>query len=153
MNRFASIPSAVLAGLMLVACAPDAPQPTAEPSEPTAPVAPVVAAIPEVADGCSAKVVSFGPSQIVRGESFNTQVDGTSAYWVTMAPGSKEFSLAFDGQPVEYTMVGDTISFLHQEPLIAAVKQRDKLELDVKCGDRVVDEIDISVVAVAPTAG
>lgn len=150
MNRFVSISSAVLAGLMLVACAPEAPQPTAKPSEPAAPV---VAAIPEVAKGCSAKVVSFGPSQIVRGESFNTQVDGTSAYWVAMAPGSKEFSLDFDGQPVEYTMVGDTITFLHQEPLIAAVQQRGKVEFDVKCGGRVVDEIDITVVATAPAPG
>ncbi|MDQ3205027.1 MAG: hypothetical protein M3Q40_00615 [Pseudomonadota bacterium] len=152
MNRFAAIPSAVFAGLLLVACAPEAPQPTVESAEPADPVV-ADAAMSEGVDGCSAKVESFGPSQIIRGESFNTQVDGNSAYWVAMAPGSEGFTLAFDGQPVEYIMGGDTISFLHQEPLIAAVQQRDMLELDVMCGDRVVDEIDISVVAVAPPAG
>jgi hypothetical protein len=150
MNRFVTIPSAVLAGLMLVSCAREAPQPAAEPA---VPVAPEVAEVAEGTGGCSAKVASFGPSQIVRGEAFYAQEDGTSAYWVIMAPGSQGFTLAFDGQPVAYSTGADnTVSFLHQEPLIAAVQERDMLELDVLCEDRVVDEINIPVVAEAPPA-
>ncbi len=144
MNRFVAIPSVVLAGLLLLACSPEAPQ-SAEPA------ASDVAAVSKGADGCSAKVQSFGPSQIVRGESFYAQEDGTSAYWVIMAPGSKGFALAFDGQPVAYSSgENDTISFLHQEPLIAAAQQRDVMEFDVLCEDRVVDKISIPVVAEAP---
>lgn len=144
MNRFVAVPSAVLAGLMLLACSPQAPQSAA-------PAVSDVAATPKQAEGCSAKVQSFGPTQIVRGESFYAQADGTSAYWVIMAPGSQGFALAFDGQPVAYSKgENDTISFLHQEPLIAAAQQRDAMEFDVLCEGRVVDKISIPVVAEAP---
>ena len=151
MNRFVAIPSAALFGLMLVACTPKTPQPAAES---TAPAAPTVAAMPDGAEGCNAKVQSFGPSQIVRGVPFFAQADGISAYWVIMAPGSKGFTITFDGQPVTYSTGADnTISFLHQEPLIAAEKQRDVLDFNVLCEDRVVDKISIPVVAEAPPAG
>lgn len=147
MNRFVAIPSAVLVGLMLVACTPKTPQPAAEST------APAVAAMPDVAEGCNAKVESFGPSQIVRGVPFFAQADGISAYWIIMAPGSKGFTITFDGQPVTYSMGADnTISFLHQEPLIAAEKQRDVLDFNVMCEDRVVDKISIPVLAEAPPA-
>ncbi len=147
MNRFVAIPSAVLAGLMLIACTPKTPQPAASAS-------PSITATADGADGCSAKVQSFGPTQIVRGESFFAQPDGVSAYWVIMAPGSKGFTLSFDGQPVMYSMGADnTISFLHQEPLISAVEKRDSLEFNVLCADQVVDNFSIPVVAEAPPAG
>ena len=151
MNRFVAIPSALLAGVMLIACTAKTPQPAAES---TAPTAPAVAATADVADGCSAKVQSFGPSQIVRGQSFYAQADGVSAYWVIMAPESKGFTITFDGQPVTYSMGADnTISFLHQEPLISAVEKRESLEFNVLCAETVVDKFTIPVVAEAPPAG
>ncbi len=136
--------------MLLVACGPQEPQPsTADSSGGPAPAA-TVATAPEVA--CNAKVNSFGPSLIVRDEPFNVQADGRSAYWVAMAPGSAGFSLEFEGQALEYTSGDDTISFMHEEPLVSAVAERDVIELDLLCDGAIVDQVVIPVVSELPSS-
>lgn len=85
------------------------------------------------APDCDATVLDWGPRQIVRGQGFNVQADGRSAFWVRLAPGARVERVAESGNNVEFVHGDGALSFQVDPALGARIAAGDDLAFDLAC--------------------
>lgn len=100
---------------------------------------------------CDATVLDWGPRQIVRGQGFNVQADGRSAFWVRLAPGARVERLAESGKEVEFVRGDGALSFQVDQVLAAKIAAREQLQFEASCPQGGSARFNVPIVA--PIAG
>ncbi len=103
---------------------------------------------------CSRAVLNWAPKSIVRGESFNAQPDGSSAYWAQLSPMVDGIVIELGGEPVTFDRQGNVISFLHDPAWLAGVESESSLIFEIQCtaGGRTSFQVQIMKSAAAGTS-
>lgn len=109
------------------------------------------AALAAGAPPCGASVLDWGPRRIVRGQGFNVQADGRSAFWVRLAPRAQVSRLAESGQPLEFVQGDGTLSFQVDQVLAGKIAWREQLQFEASCPQGGSARFNVPIVA--PTAG
>ena len=85
------------------------------------------------APDCSASVLDWGPRQIVRGQGFNVQGDGRSAFWVRLAPGVRVNRLSESTQSIDFVQGEGEISFQVDVVLASKIATGNLLRFEAAC--------------------
>lgn len=91
------------------------------------------AALAAGAPDCSASVLDWGPRQVVRGQGFNVQADGRSAFWIRLAPGARVTGLSESRDPLEFVQGDGALSFQVDQVLAGKIASRKGLEFEASC--------------------
>lgn len=91
------------------------------------------AAVAAGAPACDASLLDWGPRRIVRGEGFNVQTDGRSAFWVRLAPRAQLSQLMESGQKLDFVQGDSAISFQVDQELADKIASRPRLDFELSC--------------------
>lgn len=91
------------------------------------------AAVAAGAPACSASLLDWGPRRIVRGQGFNVQEGGRSAFWVRLAPRAQLSQLTESGQKLDFVRGDGVISFQVDQGLADKIASRPRLDFELSC--------------------